>query len=228
MPNRELREGLVTSEKLANVSDFAFRLYVNLVLRADDYGRFHADARLVRSACLPLLHKRIVEVEQAMEELAALGPDGEPGLIVKYWGNSRPYLLITQWKQRVRCNGSKFPEPPQDVVCPRPMPGMCRADDWHPPPRIEERGTRGGERGAPPPSAAAPQEPPPGSLRAAERGRSKEPPWARKKALKELLEPLLRKTYPSKEVSDEIQRIKAEIEACNRELSGLPKPGVVP
>ena len=43
MPNRIIKESITTSEKLASLSDFEFRLWIGLITQADDAGR--GDAR---------------------------------------------------------------------------------------------------------------------------------------------------------------------------------------
>ena len=52
MPNRIIKESITTSEKLASLSDFEFRLWIGLITQADDAGR--GDARpaiMTKSKC---------------------------------------------------------------------------------------------------------------------------------------------------------------------------------
>ena len=53
MPTRMLRDW-TDSLKFDGLSAEAERLFARLLMKADDYGRYHADPRLVRAGCFPL------------------------------------------------------------------------------------------------------------------------------------------------------------------------------
>ncbi len=55
--------------RINNLSDFEERLFWRLNLAADDYGIFHANPRIVRSECVPLLD---VTDEQVAEAIAGI------------------------------------------------------------------------------------------------------------------------------------------------------------
>jgi len=137
MPNRELREAIRTSEKAAVLSDSAFRLFVLLLSAADDFGRFHADARLVRAACYPFDTHTLAAVDTALSELS------DKEMVVTYAVAGRDYLEILQWKQRRRANASKYPDP-RDLGL---MTDECLTDDGQSQ-DIRARGARSEERGA--------------------------------------------------------------------------------
>src|SRR5690242_611483 len=55
MPTRDIKESCRTSRSLAQVSDFAERLFWRLLTYADDFGRFPADASVVRAQCFSVM-----------------------------------------------------------------------------------------------------------------------------------------------------------------------------
>ena len=138
MPNRELREGIRTSPTISELTDPAFRLYVLLLTAADDFGRFHADPRLVNSACFPFGGTSPASVSKSLSQL------GQKGIIKVYEIDGREYMEIQQWKQRKRCNNSKYPDPKGF----RNMTDTCPTSASQYRPRSEERGARFEERGA--------------------------------------------------------------------------------
>ena len=104
MPNRILRDGLRDSERINDLTDTEFRLFVLLITVCDDFGRYHGDKRLVRSACYPFGEVAPAKVEIG---LAALQ---DKGLLVRYKAaDGRIYLQMERWSQRTRAKESKFP-----------------------------------------------------------------------------------------------------------------------
>lgn len=53
MPTRLLRDW-TDSFPVNDLDADSERLFVRLIMKVDDYGRFHADAKLVRVGCFPL------------------------------------------------------------------------------------------------------------------------------------------------------------------------------
>jgi hypothetical protein len=84
MPNRILRDW-TDSYTVEPLSAEGERLFVRLIMKADDFGRYHADPRLVRAGCFPLLINLrdaeilhwIAECKKA-EESKFPAPDGQP------------------------------------------------------------------------------------------------------------------------------------------------------
>jgi hypothetical protein len=112
MPSRYLREGLRTSEKCAGLKDAEYRLFTLLILTVDDYGRYHADPRLVQSACYPFGGIGLARVKQLLSALES------KGMLLTYMADGRPYLQLLQWRDRKRSK-PKFP----------PMSDKCQTDD---------------------------------------------------------------------------------------------------
>lgn len=105
MPNRIIREGITTSERLATVSVHAECLFYRLMVVADDFGAFDGRPIIVRAKCLPLRDSTIADVEEWLRELA------EHSLIVQYEHEGKPYLAIPKFGQRTRAKSAKFPLP---------------------------------------------------------------------------------------------------------------------
>jgi hypothetical protein len=93
----------------------AERLFTRLIMRADDYGRFHSDHRLVKANCFPLADDiKAADIGPWLSELS------DRGLIVLYEVDGRKTLAIANYGQRLRTSRAKFP----------PFPGM--GGDWLP------------------------------------------------------------------------------------------------
>ena len=123
MPNRILREGIVTSTRIDKIaSDPAVEVtYRRLISIIDDYARYFANPTLVRAAIYPLC------LDQYSDEeiLKHLKKCQEAGLLLLYKVNGKLYLQVTDFKQRTRAKQSKFPPPPGTIDPDPEMPG------WH-------------------------------------------------------------------------------------------------
>src|SRR3990172_7670012 len=114
MPNREIKESCRSSPTLNSLSDFAERLFWRLTTVADDFGRFPADPRFIRSECFPLRDDlKTGRVQKAYQELITCG------LVTAYADNGRTYGLFVTWEkhQRRRALHSKYPTPSSDSIC---------------------------------------------------------------------------------------------------------------
>jgi hypothetical protein len=106
MPNRMLRDW-TDSLRLDGISAEAERFFIRLIMKADDYGRFHADVRLLKAACFPLLDNLDTgEVEGWLEELS------RRRLILLYEAAGRSCLAIVNYGQRLKSSKAKFPPLP--------------------------------------------------------------------------------------------------------------------
>lgn len=111
MPNRIIKESVCTSEKLSQLSDFEFRLWIGLLTCADDAGRGDARPAILKGRVFPLRERvAIKDIENALSQLAARG------CIALYEVCGRPYFWFPTWKvhQRIRNCKPKYPEPPAD------------------------------------------------------------------------------------------------------------------
>ncbi len=105
MPNRILRD-YTDSLCFDGIGAEVERLFIRLLTKADDYGRFHADPRLVASACFPL--EQDIEPKQIAKWLAELE---RRGLILRYDAEGKHCLAVINYGQRLRNSRLKFPPP---------------------------------------------------------------------------------------------------------------------
>lgn len=156
MPNRILRDW-TDSLAIDALSAEAERFFVRLIQKADDFGRYHADTRLLASTLFPLkTDLRPSTVSQWLDECQATG------ILTAYTcPKGRKYLQINNFNQRTRLKQSKFPapdsQPPtndRQTTDKRPLEAEAEAETLF--------GDGGGERDdAPPPAAPNPPPPPP-------------------------------------------------------------------
>lgn len=128
MPNRILREGILTSERVNLLSWEAEVFYRRLMSVVDDFGRFHAHPALLRAALYPL--KLESAREAAMERLLA---DVEQARLVRlYEAGGKRYLEMQDFRQQVRAKVSKYPPPPEMApeitAAAQQMQSRCKAD----------------------------------------------------------------------------------------------------
>jgi hypothetical protein len=132
MPNRIIRESILTSRAVNQLSADAEVFYRRLMSIVDDYGRYEADADILLARLYPLQLSR-TSADKCAQMLAecghALTTDGK-ALIETYNVNGRIYLQLTNFGQRTRTE-SKFPSP-----C-----GHLRANDGECPPRARATNT---------------------------------------------------------------------------------------
>jgi DnaD/phage-associated family protein len=149
MPNRIIKETLCSSEKIALLKDFDFRLWISLILLADDYGLGDARPAIIKGRAFPLRDRLTnKEIECSLKNLAAAS------CVNLYEVDGRPYYQFLNWSQhqQIRARKSKYPSPngtcnqmiSDDIKCPRnpiqsesnpnPNPSACAdaADDDRP------------------------------------------------------------------------------------------------
>lgn len=151
MPSRIIREGWLESERINALDPAAERFFLRLCLRADDFGRYHANPTLLRSNLFPL--KEDVRSTDIPRWLAACE---KAGLLRCYSADAKPYLVIRKFDQRTRAEKSKFPEPPPDDGL---LPGICLTEVSHPRTYSESEAdtkseSKAGYPSAPPPAPA--------------------------------------------------------------------------
>lgn len=133
MPNRIIREGFLTSDKVDRLSWVEECFYHRLLLAVDDYGRYHADPPLLIGRIMP---RKIGNVSnQDIEKW--LTACVTAGLVRVYGAEGKRYLEVLQFKQRTRAKESKFPAPDEvktDTCQPndRHVSDTCQPCDCHP------------------------------------------------------------------------------------------------
>ncbi len=114
MPNRMLKDCILTSERISKLTWFERVVYDDLIVYLDDYGRGDARPAILRAALFPL-NENVTKkaIADALNRLATLG------LVALYEVDGRPFLALQNWEkhQQIRSKFSKFPEPPSDNGC---------------------------------------------------------------------------------------------------------------
>lgn len=118
VPNRVLREGIITSERVNALSDTEEVFYRRLMSIVDDYGRHDARVSILRAALYPL---RLDQVSEA-DVSAYLDACSRQCLVRLYKADGKPYLELLDFRQHVRAKDSKCPAPDSQET------GKCSAD----------------------------------------------------------------------------------------------------
>lgn len=106
MPNRIIKESTFTSDRIASLSDFEFRLWVGLIVNADDAGRGDARPAIIKGHVFALRERVTVkDIDAALRTLAAAG------CVSLYTVGGKPYYAFPSWAkhQRIRDCKPKFP-----------------------------------------------------------------------------------------------------------------------
>lgn len=110
MPNRIVRDGILTSDAVSSLSWAEEVFYRRLMSVADDHGRFHAAPKLIRAACYPLLIDKVSDADIGKWLTSCV----TAALVSVYpAADGKRYLTIIKFGQQVR-SASKFPEPCAD------------------------------------------------------------------------------------------------------------------
>jgi len=116
VPNRILREGILSSERIARLKWPEEVFYRRLMSVVDDYGRYYATPMLLRAACYPQQLNVVSDpdIEKWLTKCV------EAALVRVYPAqDGKKYLELLDFKQQVRAKVSKFPA----MLC------TCTADD---------------------------------------------------------------------------------------------------
>ena len=116
MPNRIIKESTFSSEKIAELSDFEFRLWVGLITQADDAGRGDARPAIIKGRVFPLRDRVTAkDIDAAIHGLAA------KGCVSLYTVGGKPYFWFPTWgeHQRVRDCKPKYPGPEEADAAPK-------------------------------------------------------------------------------------------------------------
>lgn len=111
MPKRMIRDW-TDSEPVNLLSAEAERLFIRLIMKADDYGLFTASPALIRSLCFPVTIDQVSNeaVQSWLKELV------NAGLVVVYTWQAKSFLCIRNFGQRLKFSVAKYPAPPADLV----------------------------------------------------------------------------------------------------------------
>lgn len=104
MANRILRDWTF-SENVDALNFEAEVFFTRLIMKADDFGCFHGNPKLLKAALFPLKEIKQSVVEKMLNDCV------EAGIIILYEVESKKYLKIIDFGQRLRTMNSKFPQP---------------------------------------------------------------------------------------------------------------------
>jgi len=110
MPNRYIREGIITSEAVCSLTFTEEVFYRRLQNKVDDYGRFTAHPSLLRAALYPLQLGKVREAD-IPRWIAACE---KAGLLFAYQTAGKGYLVLNKW-EKGRAVSSQYPDPPEEV-----------------------------------------------------------------------------------------------------------------
>ena len=124
MPNRIIKESICTSDSIDQLSLLAEVGFYRLLVNCDDFGRFDARPKVVKSRLFPLKDISEEDMQTILNELE------QADLITIYHADGKPYLQMKTWRkhQQIRATKSKYPEPndstcnqmiSDDIKCPR-------------------------------------------------------------------------------------------------------------
>jgi hypothetical protein len=105
MPNRIVRDGILTSERVDMLSEAEELFFRRLMSVVDDYGKYSANPKLLLSACYPLrtTTKTLAEIN------LYLAACEEVGLLKIYKIKETAFLELIDFRQRLRVMVSKWP-----------------------------------------------------------------------------------------------------------------------
>lgn len=112
MPNRILREGILTSPRIAKLGWADEVFYRRLHSVVDDFGRFFADVGLLRAACYPRQLNKVSDSDVGKWLRACV----DAALVRVYLVDGEEYLLLMDFNQQVRAKKSKFPDMPSECI----------------------------------------------------------------------------------------------------------------
>lgn len=113
MPNRILREGILTSPSVAKLNWAEEVFYRRLMSVVDDFGRYFGDVGMLRAACYPRQLNKVSDsdIGKWLDAVSAAG------LVRVYRASDREnYIELAKFGQQVRAKKSKFPDPSSECV----------------------------------------------------------------------------------------------------------------
>ena len=113
MPNRIVRDAILSSDSVASLKWDEEVFYRRLMSIVDDYGRHEASPKLIRSRCYPL-QTDDVSLDDIRRWMLA---SSKAGLVLLYAVDGKEYLEVCKFGQQLR-SASKCPDPlSSDSAC---------------------------------------------------------------------------------------------------------------
>lgn len=111
MAKRILRDW-TCSENIDKLSPQAEVFFTRLIMKADDFGCFHGNPKLLKAALYPLKEPKDSEILKWINECSSAG------VIIDYEVDGKQYVKINDFGQRLRAMNRKFPDPLTNVSSP--------------------------------------------------------------------------------------------------------------
>lgn len=111
MPNRILRDW-TASDRIDKLSHGAEVFFIRLIMKADDFGNFTGNWKLIIAALFPFRDYNESKVNVWIDELVSIG------VVKRYSVDGKLYLNIPNFGQRLRTMSGKYPQPADN--CPHP------------------------------------------------------------------------------------------------------------
>ncbi len=127
MPNRIIREGIISSEPVNSLGWAEEVFYRRLLSVVDDFGRFHGNPSLLRAACYPLQVDKVGNQDIAKWLTKCVGA----GLVKAYTVDGKDYVEVEKFGQQVRAKASKYPQPPSTCAADATQVPSKRVADAH-------------------------------------------------------------------------------------------------
>lgn len=109
MANRVLRDW-TASETIDQLSEGAEVFFTRLIMKADDYGSYYSNPKLIRSALFPLKDYKDATISKWVNECI------DAKILFAYTIEGREYLRIVNFGQRLRNMRNTFPQPADDPL----------------------------------------------------------------------------------------------------------------
>lgn len=109
MANRILRDW-TASESIDSLSEGAEVLFTRLIMKADDYGSFHSNPKLIKAALFPLKEYKDSQISKWVNECI------DAKVLIAYTVDGKEYLRIVNFGQRLRNMRNTFPQPVDDPL----------------------------------------------------------------------------------------------------------------
>jgi hypothetical protein len=115
VPVRLVREGILTSARMARLGWAEEVLFRRILSIVDDFGRYYGDPGMLRAACYPRQLAKVSDQDIAGWLQACV----DAGLLVVYRAdNGEPYIQVPRFGQQIRAKQSKFPDPAEPAEQP--------------------------------------------------------------------------------------------------------------
>lgn len=122
MPNRILRDW-TASDKIDKLDVHAERFFTRLIMKVDDWGRYSANVKLLKSTLFPLRTDiRETDIPRWLDACE------KSGLIALYTVASKDYLQINEFNQVLRQKVQKYPSPEECLADDKQMHSTRQAD----------------------------------------------------------------------------------------------------